>query len=269
MHQEKRGLPVHKWMYSKYKNGGNILVKKIDECSESEWEERERYWIKYYKDLGFQLMNLDKGGKGVITKEKRSKSSLERSIESHKIPIVALYKNGDFYKEYPSIIEATKEFGFKSRSSINNVLKKRSLSSGGFLWVYKKDYNPNNTYKYEKPKKVTIPIYEFNIDGTLITKWESIVQASKELNCHSSTLKDAISNKRVYRDHYWSLNETINIKEYDPYYTLKVTNIKTGAILLYRNQAAICKDLQLSPSVVCTALKEDTIIKGLYKISKI
>nr|DAM35277.1 MAG TPA: hypothetical protein [Bacteriophage sp.] len=37
-------------MYSKYKDGGTILVKEIDSCDESEWENREQYWIKFYKD---------------------------------------------------------------------------------------------------------------------------------------------------------------------------------------------------------------------------
>jgi predicted GIY-YIG superfamily endonuclease len=27
LHKEKRGLPVHKWMFSKYEKGGKILVK--------------------------------------------------------------------------------------------------------------------------------------------------------------------------------------------------------------------------------------------------
>ena len=63
----------------------------------------------YINEKGFDLFNLDKGGKGVITKEKRSKSSIERSVEAHQIEIIALYKNGTFYKEFNSIMEAARE----------------------------------------------------------------------------------------------------------------------------------------------------------------
>lgn len=106
MHKEKRGLPVHKWMYSKYEQNLNIIHVQIDSCPESEWEERERYWIKYYKDQGFNLLNIDKGGRGVVTAEMRSKSSIERSIEAKRKPVIALNMDGTFYKEFPSIRDA-------------------------------------------------------------------------------------------------------------------------------------------------------------------
>lgn len=71
-------------MYSVYEKGGKINIEKIDECSELEWEEREQFLIQKYKDLGHKLLNIDNGGKGVITKEKRSIDSITRSVEAHK-----------------------------------------------------------------------------------------------------------------------------------------------------------------------------------------
>ena len=74
-HENKRALPVHKWMYSVYKNGRNIIYSKIDECEESQWEIREQELITKYSKQ-FSLLNLDKGGKGVITKEKRESDGI-------------------------------------------------------------------------------------------------------------------------------------------------------------------------------------------------
>lgn len=74
-HPEKRGLPVHKWMWSKYEKGLDILVKEIDTCGENDWEDREKYWISKYKKGG-NLLNISEGGKGVIPKNARSKSSI-------------------------------------------------------------------------------------------------------------------------------------------------------------------------------------------------
>lgn len=82
IHPEKRGLPVHKWMWSKYEKGLDIIVKEIDSCSEEDWEDKEKYWISYYNSGG-TLLNISEGGKGVIPKEARTKSSLQRSAEGH------------------------------------------------------------------------------------------------------------------------------------------------------------------------------------------
>lgn len=55
---KKRGLPVHKWMWSHYEKGDDIIVIQIDSCEESKWEQREQYWIKFYKDNGFDIDGL-------------------------------------------------------------------------------------------------------------------------------------------------------------------------------------------------------------------
>lgn len=47
-HSNKRDLPVHKWMYSVYKKGGNIIYTKIAECSEADWENVEKSLISKY-----------------------------------------------------------------------------------------------------------------------------------------------------------------------------------------------------------------------------
>ncbi|MCQ2737244.1 MAG: GIY-YIG nuclease family protein [archaeon] len=56
--QKYRSQPVHKWMFSKFQSKLNIIIKYLDECLESEWKDREKYWIKFYKDSGAKLLNL-------------------------------------------------------------------------------------------------------------------------------------------------------------------------------------------------------------------
>jgi len=36
----------------------------VEECCEDIWEERERFWISYYKEIGFNLTNMCDGGEG-------------------------------------------------------------------------------------------------------------------------------------------------------------------------------------------------------------
>lgn len=268
IHEEKRGLPVHKWMYSHYEKGEDIIVKQIDSCVESEWQEREKYWISYYKDLGYQLLNISEGGQGVITKDMRELSSIERSIKGHEKPIVALHKDGTFYKEFESATKAAKELGIKSKSAIGNVLNGRSKSSGGYLWVYKEDYNSENQYKYE-PKKTGTTIYQFDINGLLINEYPSKRFFNKLKGWSFNGIQSAIKNKTLYHDTYWSESKYINLDEYEPYFYYQELNSEGELIEMYRTQTEICDKFNLSPGTVCTKIKEHKKFPNENIISKL
>lgn len=252
-------------MYSKYIKGINILIKQIDTCNESEWEERELYWIKYYKNLGFKLMNLDKGGKGVITKEKRSQSSIERSIKGHEIAVIALNLDGTFYKEFESATKASKEFGLKRATSISNVLQKRSKSAHGYIWVYKKDYDTNKSYSYSRNTNGK-SFYQFNIDGILIKKWNTYTELNKLQGWSYNSIKNAIKNKKIYHDSYWSDSDSIDISKYEQYYKYQLKSINDKEVLKFKSQSAICKYLKLAASTVSLAIKHKTILNKKYLI---
>jgi len=96
------------------------------------WEETEINLIKEYKNLGYDLLNVDSGGRGSITIEKRNKSGIQRSIKAHQVKVVQLSLKGEYIKTYDSIMFATKEMGLSSKSAIGNVLSGRSKTSCGF-----------------------------------------------------------------------------------------------------------------------------------------
>lgn len=54
-------LRAHK-LYDEEKNPYGYHIDILEECSEDELNERERYWIKYYADSGYQLKNKTLGG---------------------------------------------------------------------------------------------------------------------------------------------------------------------------------------------------------------
>ena len=59
-------------------NYGNITIEKIDEAIDIyDAFERERYWIKYYKNLGNKLINKTEGGEGCFG-YKHSKETINR-----------------------------------------------------------------------------------------------------------------------------------------------------------------------------------------------
>lgn len=51
-----------KWMQSVYNKNKKIDIKIIEIVNENNWEERERFWIKFYKNKGCKLTNLQIGG---------------------------------------------------------------------------------------------------------------------------------------------------------------------------------------------------------------
>lgn len=53
------------WLNQLYFLGLKPVMQIIEECNEDTWANREIFWIKYYRDLGCDLVNETNGGEGV------------------------------------------------------------------------------------------------------------------------------------------------------------------------------------------------------------
>lgn len=259
-HPEKRGLPVHKWMWSKYQNGIDIIVKEIDSCMEDEWEDREKYWISFYNSGG-KLLNISEGGKGVIPKESRSKSSIQRSVEGHYKQITLLDKNGNVVEHCPSIKFAVEKYNL-SKTAIGNVLSKRSKSTGGYYIVLTKTFNSPSfdisqfIQQLNNSKKIKKSVYRYDLNGNLIEVQNSIQEYCKLYNFTKGAISKAINNKSIYKDNYWSHNNTINIKEFESPYKYLWNNKK------YKTIKDIAEEIGLKPCTLSNAKKNNKPVKG-------
>lgn len=198
----------------------------------------------------------------------REKSSIERSIEGHEKAVVALYKDGSFYKEFESITKATYELGLRSKSAIGNVLAGRSKSSGGYLWIFKEDYNPQNEYSYN-PKTNGIGVYQFDINGILIKTYPNKRFFDSVKGWSLNGLNAAIRNKTVYHDSYWSETDTINLDEYEQYFYYQEINESEEVVEMYRTQSDICKKFNMSPNSVLNYLRKGKKFPSGNIISKL
>jgi hypothetical protein len=78
------------WIMSLKKQGLIPTLVVLDIVPDSQWEEQERHWIKYYRELGWVLVNLTEGGEGtsgfshIVSTETRRKIS-----ESNKGKVIA------------------------------------------------------------------------------------------------------------------------------------------------------------------------------------
>lgn len=53
------------WIRSLLAKNEMPLIEVIDEVEETDWQERERFWISWFRKMGFNLVNGTDGGEGV------------------------------------------------------------------------------------------------------------------------------------------------------------------------------------------------------------
>jgi len=207
--EKYRSQPVHKWMYSKFKQNIDVQICYLDECDSSMWQEREKYWIKFYKDVGAKLLNLQLGGNGVITKEMRNTYGRTRSILAHQIPVAAYDKiTGKEFMRFDSITFAAKYFNVQ-KSAIQYALTNEKYSSCGYKWkkLPKIEDTPKNVHK-NKHYNDRIEVYQFDLNGKYIKKYLSVRQLYREFlgqekNSGSNFIKKILNSNKIWHGYIW------------------------------------------------------------------
>ena len=66
LHAAKSGVTTHtaRWIQSLFQQGDRPRMEVLEEADEQHWEQRERYWIAFYRKAGSCLTNLTDGGGG-------------------------------------------------------------------------------------------------------------------------------------------------------------------------------------------------------------
>lgn len=195
---------VYKWIRS---IGEKPIIELIEECNESNWENREIYWISHYDNL----TNHQKGGSGIVIN--RDKTSIERSAEAHYKKVVQLDNNGNLIHIFKSIKEATNYFNGKSLSNICNVLnpKYNRSKAYGYYWAYYNDYIQNKhvmnhrKFNYKNIKKVFL----YNLNWNLIAEYKSLNLLKDDIGCAYTSARKALKNKRKLYKKYYILNYKI------------------------------------------------------------
>lgn len=142
---------VCNWIKSLLDQGLRPIIEQIDDVED--WEEKERYYIKYYRDQGCNLTNTQEGGSGVVTADMRSKSSMERSAEGHKKAIYQIDADLNIVREWKSQTDAARELGLKQNNIGNSITYRRAAY--GYFWVKVADYDtwkPEVKFTNEKGK---------------------------------------------------------------------------------------------------------------------
>ena len=197
---------VAKWIRKIKKNP---IIELIEICDENNWEEREKYWIKYYDNL----TNIHEGGKGVVID--KNITSIERSSKAKFIKIVQLNNNGELLNIFNSVKEGRDFIGAKSSSSISNVLNNNygAKTAFGYQWFYYKDYINHNYNLRNRDIGVNYSkldeVYLYDINFKLIKKFKCLYQLTKYINSYFSSTKKALNRKTPIYNKYYIRNYKI------------------------------------------------------------
>ena len=162
----------------------NFSFSIIEECDENQLRDKEIYWIVYYDSYN-KGYNATLGGDGRWT----------RSIEQDNL-------TGNLNAVYNNITEAVKSTNI-SESVIRAVCRQVYKTAKGYIFKYSDDNidineliakaKTNNCYK--------VPVYQYNLDGSLLAIWNSIQEAIQ--NTKVSNIKIALNKSKPCCGYVW------------------------------------------------------------------
>ena len=162
--QQKAKTHVSNWLLSLLENNKKPIIEIVEEI-DINWEEREIYWISFYKQQGYKLCNIAEGGKGCLgyipSEEHRKKQSISMKGKNNWM------KGRIFSQEWKSNISKT-QLGEKNNFFGNHFTEEMK--------------------EKQRAKKISKPIKAFNIKTKEEIEFISIAEAWKKLNLKKSNI---------------------------------------------------------------------------------
>ena len=194
---KKGGTYKRNWIKSILDINKKPLIELVENCTYKNWEEREKYWIKYYDNL----TNTSVGGVGLIIN--RTEQSKFKSIKAKYKSIIAISKDKTI-KKYNSLKECSIDLNIPP-SSITWVLRFPEKSAYNYHFVYSENYYSGyeNTVNIKKKHERYNLIYD--------NKQYSKKELSILLNCSKSLIGLWCNGKRDYKKSKLLKNKILQI----------------------------------------------------------
>lgn len=78
-----------RWIHSLLKQNLQPLIEEIEKCYEHEWQEREIFWIQYFRNLNCKLTNANDGGLGNYNLITECRNKISNSLKGRKRPPIS------------------------------------------------------------------------------------------------------------------------------------------------------------------------------------
>ena len=162
----------YRWLNKHLSEDKQFFVDILEEVNDSNWQEREKYWIKHVKENGYKLTNMTDGGDGnnnqIFTEESREKR--RQKMLGNKLS------------------EKTKKLISKAhKGKIVSELTKQKL----------REINLGKPCPQHVKEITSKKVNQFTLSGDFIKTFNSLTEASIEINCRKSSLSNAINTKKV------------------------------------------------------------------------
>lgn len=267
--KKRRNSPVSKWIHSLLSLGVVPEIKLLDECLEDNWEIMERYWISQLKSWGFNLLNIQEGGSGVVTKEQRNNDGIERSRQAHCKKVLQLDEFKNILNTFNSSAEATLFHNFNSKGTLSNVLcgNSTAVRAAGFYWCFEKDYeNFVIPPTFSAADTWGIKIYQYNTKFEFIQTFKCIDDVKgtflKNRDSNSSSLINAIKSKILWKDYFWSYCLITDFEKYfDNTYKVLELDLNENIVQSFKSLTEVAKCYHLKPCTISNRIKNKTMSK--------
>ena len=146
----------------------------IEECSEQELDEKEKYWIAYYDSYRTGYTETD-GGK------RPTHTNCDRAIEAYDL-------NGNYIKTYNSISAAARELQCEP-SLISAVIQKRRPTAKGYQFKAVDDTTTIITpFIKKKSGPIGKAVIQYDLNDNFIAEYISASEAARRTGLHSQNI---------------------------------------------------------------------------------
>lgn len=165
--------------------------------SQEELNLKEIYWIDFY-DSYKNGYNNNIGGDG-----NRGYDGLKGADNPSSRSVIQLDLDGSYIRDWVYITLAEKELGIL-RSDICGTCSHDKMSAGGYVWVYKDEYDESKDYSYKTNFNKT-PIVKLNMEGSFIKRYESVSDACRDdVNLEYRSIYASLNGSRnQYGGYIW------------------------------------------------------------------
>jgi hypothetical protein len=178
-HQSKYGLQIQ-----------YTIIDEIDSFNKDDWKPLEIKWIKHYKDLGYIVLNKNKGGGGLLFHTEESKQKIKNK------------KIGTFHSEQTKQKIGDAHLGLKY-----NITKKGEKHKSyniskpkGFGLKITNNINRSKNISQSRQK----PIQQYDLNDNIIKEWVSSKEAGNTLNINKGNITQCCKEKqKTYKGYKW------------------------------------------------------------------
>lgn len=204
---------VKHWIKTLLAQNIKPIMEKIEEIEYSLWEQRESFWIEFYKNKGCDLCNLTSGGEGLTECSEQTKTKLRESNKRN----IAKYQTPEFKSKISELSKKsvrTQEHCDK----ISQSKKGKKLSKETILKISesKKGKRAVSDEKYKEIAKVTAPflkkanekrqkkVYQYSLEKEFIKEWESISVFCQYYSINRDMFRRYVNKNKLFHNTYLS-----------------------------------------------------------------